>query len=299
MHWLILGCLGAGAAYASIGFAFHFAEKDHVTPHQLAIIQSLAGGLFCLALAWRAIPLIDAPFAAVSLATGVAQYLAVRLQQPALARGPFSLMLCAQMLVFVPATCYGWLFLGETATVWSVLAAAAAIAAVIVGALAADGGTHAAISGKWRAKLLYGALLLAMLILGAESNIANKALEQRSADFAAVSNVWLLLLFTGLFACSLADNLARRAIPWRSRNFYLGGGIAGACSLTGMSLQNMVMAGPASLVFTLINASGIVAAALIGTLLRREKRDAAWFAGLLLALAAIALSQGGSLFGES
>ena len=293
-EWVILTAVAAGFAFSLTGIAFRIGERGGASPLQ---VMTPACSIAFLIFGVQAIKVwdrVDWVFCFWSVATGLTQYGLIKLVKPTLKRGPLSPMWCALMLSFVPTILYAWLFLGDRFTWWGLLSMLAALEAVFAAAGATDT-KNAGGESRGRQKVIYGVLLIVLLLMNSEANIANKTLQARTPDFDSVVCVYLALLYWGLIVPAWIEAAAVNRINFRSKYLYLAAGIAAIGSMGGMALQNIVIGYSAALVFTVICASSILFGAVMSVVICKEKRTLSWYLAIFGALAAIFLSQGESI----
>jgi hypothetical protein len=295
--WLMTGCaVLSGFLFSLLGVTYRLGANRRIPAPLILTLASTVGFVWFGLVAGSGFAQVPWWFFPVGIGTGLMQYLLVHLHRIALRLGPLSPLWCAVMLSFVPVILYFWLVFDEPLSIWSLGAMAAALAAVV--AAAASGHAPAAgesAAGVWRRRILYGLVLVAVLLVNSQASVANKTLSHKIPDFASLFPVYLSLLYLGLAAPGWIEIAVRRPPALRARALLPLAALATLGTMGGMFCQNLVIAAPAALVFTVICSSSILSSALLSVLVCGERRTRAWYLTLLFALAAILCSQGGAL----
>ncbi len=285
----------SGFMYSFIGISFKVGERGGIKPLQVMLFACMVGMVVFGIGSYGSFSKVSGWFYFWGLTTGLTQYAMMKLIKPTMKRGPLSPLWCAMMLAFVPAIVFAWVYLGEACTVWQILAMAAAAGAVVAAATQTHTTATASNKEKLRTRIVYVILLILLVLTNSEANMVNKGLQAMVPDFAAVTSVYLFLLYLGVVIPAALEIAIRRERPYRSKYFYWAGALAAMGTIGGLFFQNVAIAAPAALVFTVISATSILSSALMSVCFFGEKRTTGWYVTLAAALLAIGLSQGGAL----
>jgi drug/metabolite transporter (DMT)-like permease len=297
---LVAAAVLSGTAFAAMGVVYRLGESRGVRPPHLGVCLAVCGAVFFGGRVLLASARSDAgaPWVVwvLALVAGAGQGGTVHLIGPARARGPFSPIWCAMNLPFVPATLYALAFLGERLgpAQWGGLAAAV----LCIGASAAAGepfGTRRTSGGRLgEHPLAYGALLATIVVCQGLTAISLKYLNARpfggtGSLLDAFGDLYLLVFYLGLGLVGASDALARGRMPPRLGALLALGIAIGACSVLGMHMYAACAALPGGAGFALSSSTTILGVALVSGFVLGERRGAAWYASVALAVAAVVL----------
>jgi multidrug transporter EmrE-like cation transporter len=276
----VLLAAGSGLSFALIGIALRAGSSRGLDPLQVFTVLALVGaGWF--ACQWAGMP---PPLAlALGLLAGVTQYAAARLFRAGLALGPLTPLWGAMLLSFLEPVAWAALVHGQRPTGGQWWAMALAVAAVAASAgLAGQGGER----GGPPRRVAYLGLLALVLVLNGVANVSLAEVQARGwqPHWAAV----MVSLYLGAALPSWLElrRAPARLRPWRQA---LPWGLLGAAgSIGGLTLLALCIDAPAGLVFTVQAATSIVGAAVVGVVLFSERTVPAWWAMVVLVLAAVA-----------
>jgi drug/metabolite transporter (DMT)-like permease len=289
----------AGAAFSLIALAYRSNSAQGVAPAFAAIGFGLGG------LAWfglRSFYGSDAPGLGApglvwvwGLLVGLSQGALIYLYRVGLQHGPLGPLWCAGSLTFVSPAIFSAFFLREQLNGWQRAGMAAAFLCVVVSSLGhgeepAAAGTRRATAGQ---RLLFGALLLAMVFLTGLLGVVLKHMAVTLRAGAPLNprynDCFMLGMYASLTVCVLAEIWKSARPAARPKLLIRNALLAGVGSVVGMVLTARVSDMAGGIGFALISVSCVLAGALVTSFVFGEKRNPAWYATLVLAVAAVLL----------
>jgi drug/metabolite transporter (DMT)-like permease len=289
----------SGMCFSVVAIAYRLGAPRGVGPVHIMGTASLVGSAF---FGVRALAALDGgpsgPVVALGLLAGVTQYMLLPLIRAALRVGPLSPLWCVLMLSFIPVTLYSCVALGERLVPLQYGAMAAAVVCVVMACVGKEPSRRPGVGpARPLHRLRYGAVLAAMLLVGAVSPTCLKELSARGDGAGATllaryRDLFLAMLYVGIAVCAAGDVLLTRGRPASWRLTGLLGAMAAAGSLAGMSLLVRAAVLPAAVVFTLNSVSSIVFTAVVAAVWLGERRTRSWYATLGCGILAVALANG-------
>ena len=291
--WLVSLAVLSGVSFSLIGVSYRLGQSRGISSLRIGFGLALGGAVFFGVRAWG-ISLCDVPGRVIVFAiiAGSMQYVVVRLVQLALSMGPLSPLWCSIALSFVPTVMYSALFLGEHLRTLQFAGVAAGILCVLVGSL-----QHRHSRGEEKqtgSTLLYALVLFVLFVFNCTSSVMLKDLSVRTTAAGAnciseYCGIYLAVFYAAMcLPVFIHLCVARReqvsAVRWAGLSV-----LAAAGSVGGMSALTAVVTLPAAMVFTVNGISSILAGSLTSVFFFRERITLAWFAMLLLGVAAAVL----------
>ena len=290
----------AGLSFSLIGIALRLGKDRGLPVFHLLAVSTASGAMVFGARALAAGVPLPAAVAWLAVAAGISQYATMHAMRAALHLGPLTPLWAAQALGFIPVTVFAALAFGEALTAWSGAALASAVACVAFSATLGDHRSAPAhLPRGARFAIVYGAVLLAVLLL---NSLANMTLKYLSAQGTLEDNLltrhapaFLALFYGTILCCFVLDQLVTRR-PIVQPAATLGCGLLCAFgSITGLWLMAGCAAYPAAIVFTVSTMASMIGAALVATFWLGEARSVRWHLALGSALLAVVLSQGDTI----
>lgn len=295
---LVLVAMAAGLAFSAIGWAYRAGAARGIPTCFVAVGMGLVGVAW---FGWRSFGVPDAPGPAAPLlvwgwgvVNGLAQGYCVYLYRAGIRRGPFAPLWCAGNLVFVTPALFSLLLLGERINTLQAVAMFAAGLCVVTAALGQESDKQPGGGAKGRnAWALYLAMLTAMMALTGLCGAALKHLAIVEWQGAPLNPRFTDCFMLGMYAALLAWVLTEAAMHRRgsvSRKRIVGFAVvAGAGSVTGMTLTGVFSRLPGGIGFAVIAVASVVAGSLITSFGFGERRTHAWWATVGLAVLAVLL----------
>jgi drug/metabolite transporter (DMT)-like permease len=291
--WLVILAALSGAIFTLMGVAFQLGRPRGVRPLQIILVCCVVsvvvfGGYAAVSESH------DLPALLIwcAVLAGVTQYICARLVRFILHHGPLSPLICSVSLAFVPGTIYAVLFLSEPSywTTW------AGILAGVLCVLAGARQQHPPEEVKHieGSRGLYAFALLGIFLANSVSYIVLKHLSaQTLASGENCLDAYRHSYLTVFYACIglpiVLDLWFTKQFRAPLRPWLALGLLAAVGSMGGMWLLALTAKLPGPVVFTLSNISQIVAGSTVSVLFFRERVSWAWYAMLILGVAAVAL----------
>jgi drug/metabolite transporter (DMT)-like permease len=286
--------------FSLIAFAYRSNGARGVPPSFAAVGMGLAGVLW---FGWRSFAGPEAPGWSAptvvwvwGLVNGVAQGIGVYLYRVGMKHGPLAPIWCAGNLTFLAPALFAAILIGERLTGLQMVGMAAAFLCVTVSSMGhgeepGEGGPQRATPGQ---RALYGAVLLGLALLTGLLGVALKHLSLLSRDGIPLNpryNDCFMLSMYAIFLAWVAAEAARFGRPAAAsvRRVVWNGLLGGVGSVGGMVLLASVSSAPGGTVFAVESVSCVLCGALITSFGFHEKRGRAWYATLVLAVAAVVL----------
>ena len=284
----------SGASFALIPLAYRLGRSASINP----MIVNMSMGVFgtiVFAVQCRG-ECLHAPIRVwmAAVIAGGSQYLTARLIRVALGRGPVASFWCTCSLGFLVVVGYAWAFLDEHIAAFQLAAVGCGIASVVVASFTID---HSpGVETRKGSRLAYGALLAAILLLNGGMGMAVKDLSARAAAsgqnmLEAYRNLFFLVLYAVLGVLGAADVAWGGGLRASWKKILPVGLLAGIGSTMGMVLLALAASHPAAVVFTINSTTAILVAAVLLTVLFKERVTAAWCATVLLSVLTLVLAQ--------
>lgn len=286
VYTVLLLSVIAGVAYALDGVAYRFGSQVNLNSRQVVLpIVSLSALVYLVPACGQRAPWW---FIAIAVSAGLTQYVMNWVLQYALRWGPLTPMWCALMLCFIPVILYSSLVLHESLSICQTAAMLLAICAVFAAAKCNTKAPECSSRGvDWR----YLVVLILLVCLNGASNIALKmasALEGGTV-FKEAGELYMCCFFGSTMIPTSIEFAFTGGWPKPSWKLLASTALgAGGCCV-GMGLLSLVVTAPAGLVYTVMNAASILAAGVMSSFCFHEKRTPAWYAMVVLSIAAIIL----------
>ena len=284
----------SGVAWSLLGIAYRAGQLRGVSPVQVALGVATVGAI-SFGLDARAVPMAQVPALVwwLAAATGLGQFICLKLMRPALDRGPLSPLWCTINLAFVVAVVYARLFLGEQIAPLALAGLAAAIGCVVVASLGQHQTTPSGAQRGASDYLIYGGLLLLILLsnslwLTCIKYLSAAHLPSGATLMQAYGSVFSAAVYGGLGLLIVGDLLIVRQ-PIKVRALLATGGLGAVGSILGVWALARAGALPAAVVFTINCTLSLLFAALVSAFAMGGKRTPIWYGTVLLAIAAVLL----------
>ena len=306
--WLYPLAAFSGVCFAMMSIFFRFSTERGIPLTAICVVSSVVGALALFLKMGAKIP-GDQPLWILffGFASAFFQYLTIRFSQTLLHYGPVSPLACILALAFIPVIVYSSLIYGESLDAFQYMAVLSALACVLSASLRKheDHERPAVAEAKSVNWTVYGFTLFLVLIFNAELPLAVKDLAMRKTEggrsFGELyKDSFLLSLYVSMAVICIIDMLIRHLRKNRlPMKYLLGyGTITGICSVIGMSILAECARLPAAITFTMSGTSSIVVAAILSSLLFREKRNLFWFATIGFGVATVLFANLNGLFGD-
>jgi len=295
---MVLVAVAAGVAFSAIGWVYRAGAARGIPTCFVAVGMGLVGVAW---FGWRSFGVPNAPGPLAPLlvwgwgvVNGLAQGYCVYLFRAGIRRGPFAPLWCAGNLVFVTPALFSLLLLGEQVNAVQALAMLAAGLCVVTAALGQEGGKQPSGVAKQRSGwTLYLAMLTVLMTLTGLCGAGLKHLAVVEWQGAPLNPRFTDCFMLGMYAALLAWVLTEAAMHGRggvSRKRIVGFAVvAGAGSVTGMTLTGAVSRLPGGIGFAMIAVASVLSGSLITSFGFGEQRTRAWWATVGLAVLAVLL----------
>lgn len=295
---LLLVAVGAGVAFSAIGWAYRAGAARGIPTCFVAVGMGLVGVAW---FGWRSFGVPNPPGLTApplvwgwGVANGLAQGYCVYLYRAGIRRGPFAPLWCAGNLVFVTPALFSLLLLGERINAMQTVAMVAAGLCVVTAALGQEGDKQPSGVAKGRSAWApYLAMLTAMMALTGLCGAGLKHMAVVEWQGTPLNPRFTDCFMLGMYAALLVWVLAEAAMHRRGA---VSGGrivclaaVAGAGSVTGMTLTGAVSRLPGGIGFAVIAVASVFAGSLITSFGFGERRTQAWWATVGLAVLAVLL----------
>jgi drug/metabolite transporter (DMT)-like permease len=289
---LILAAVAAGISSSLIGVAYRLGQGRGMPTAAVLALVALAGTVvFAVRVPADQWPRLPPSLWLLALAAGLSQYGGVLLIAALLRRGSMTAMWCAVNLGFPVSIAYARLFLAEPVRLPHVVATAAAVGCVLAAAQArkpAQAGAKIA-GSKAAYGLLFVSLLLANTIMPTGMKHLNASPLECELTVQAQLDAYAALAYAVMCACSVIHVVGRHRLAGWGWWWLAAGALAAVGSVLCTRLIAIFTRLPAAVGFTTCSACSILSAALFGAMLFGERRTRAWYATVILALAAVGL----------
>lgn len=293
----------AGILFSMIAIAYRSNSARGIPPAFAAMGMGLTGVVW---FGFRSFAGFDAPGweapATVwvwGIVNGVAQGFVVYLYRVGLRHGPLGPIWCAGNLTFVTPALYAVILLHESLTGLQVAGMAAAFLCVAVSSLGhgEEPGPHGAARATLSQRLLYGAVLLALVTLTGLVGVGLKHMAV-TAEHGVMLNpryndCFMLGMYGVLLACVVGESVTFGRPAGGTGRLVANGLIAGVGSAGGMALTSIVATLPGGIGIAVISVSAVLGGAMITAFGFHDKRGPAWYATLALAVLSVILLKPG------
>lgn len=282
----------AGLSYALAGIGHKITSAyGNVTTIQNAALCSACGVILFGIRGTAEFSSFSADLLILTMIIGITQYLGMVLLNTALKIGPLSPAWCAISLVFMPAIIFSAIVFDEPLTAWHIVSLFFICGAIYFAS--GNGKAQKEMKG-WKAKLLYGAVLSAMLIfcslcsIGLKVAFYHHAAGHEQSLLAESKELLMGMMYLCLGICSCIHLSLTKTWVF-NRAGWIGGALVSLCTLGAYLLQLMIMELPASIVFAMTYSVSVLASGILSTVFFREKRTLNWYLTLACAVTAILL----------
>jgi hypothetical protein len=270
----------AGASFAAIGIAYQAAQKRGVGPIRLLGLLAWVGtAFFVVKCALGGVG--DGRGMLLGIATGLGQYLTVRLMGRAMRLGPFSPIWCMLSLQFVPVALYAALIQQQQQGVGQWVGVGAAVLCCL---LAAAGVKSDPSTSQQPPRVTYAILLLLILFINAMPNIT---IQARGSSDSSLNGFFLCMYAAMALTCSL-DGLVAGELASSIKRAWIPGVFGAAGSVSGLLSLAASPARPST--FLISSIVSLLLPMLAAVLFYSERAGLRWVATMALGLAAIACS---------
>lgn len=282
----------AGLSYALAGIGHKITSTyGNVTTIQNAAFCSVCGVVLFGIRGTTEFATFSPDLLILAVIIGVTQYLGMIFLNTALKIGPLSPAWCAISLVFMPAVIFSAVVFGEPLTQWHIVSLIFICCAIY---FASGNGKQQKEMKGWRAKLLYGTVLSAMLLscslcsIGLKVAFYHHVTGHEQTLLAESKELLMGMMYLCLGICCCIHLTLTKTWVF-NRAGWTGGALVSVCTLGAYLLQLMIMELPAAIVFAMTYSVSVLVSGILSTVFFREKRTLNWYLTLVCAVTAILL----------